>query len=51
MIAIKQNDTKWRLQILNEEWEFKDRQTFEKVLLELIQMKYSFGQLQKGDKQ
>ena len=43
-INIKQRNSKWRIEI-NEDWEFKTKQDFERCLKQLVNFKAKNGQL------
>jgi len=46
-IEIKQQNRKWRLRILEEEWEFETKEEFEETLLNLVGYKDKFGDIKK----
>jgi hypothetical protein len=45
MMKIKQYGEKWRLEVENEEWEFRSRKDMESRLKILLDLKESKGQL------
>lgn len=44
-IKIKTYDKKWRIEIIDEEWEFETSTRMKEVLLELIEFKELYGKV------
>lgn len=48
--SVRQYESKWRITIHNEEWEFEDDTEMKKVFDKLIEFKKAHGQLKQKDK-
>ena len=44
-IEIKQHQSKWRIKIEHEEWEFENRETLDKNLKQILDIKQSSGRI------
>lgn len=49
MITLKQRNTKWRIQIGDEIWEFKDLKELQHNLNILLEIKNKYGQLKREE--
>jgi len=48
MIQIKQREDKWRLKIVEEEWEFNNKKDFDDSLKKILELKSKYGRLNNG---